>query len=176
MKTLYLLRHGKSSWATPGIGDFQRPLKSRGLRAARLIGRHLRSTAMRPDLALCSPATRARQTLSAFMDGYDAGFESRIDEALYHASPEVIAERIRSVADAVRSIMVIGHNPGLQDMALILARDGGHARRVMEEKFPTAALAVLTCDRPCWSPLLPGSFTLREFFTPKTLLRFRRRL
>jgi len=170
MKTLYLLRHGKSSWGNPDIEDFQRPLKKRGLAAAHLVGHFMHTANMRPDLVLCSPATRAHQTLSSFLVGFSCELEHKFDKALYHATADVIVRQLCSVPKAINAIMVIGHNPGLQTLALRLTRNKGNKWRALENKFPTAALAILTCKQSDWSSLLPGSFKLQGFITPKTLI------
>ncbi len=169
MKTLYLFRHGKSSWANPGAGDFERPLKERGVEAARLMGRHMAASMMRPEYVLCSAATRAQQTLSFFLEGYGDSLDSRVEDALYLADPRVISAHLGTVPNHIRSVMVVGHNPGLQYMALDLAAGTGPDHKRIEEKFPTAALAVLSCDQPGWSPILAGTFSLQGYFTPKTL-------
>jgi len=172
MKTLYLLRHGKSSWETPGQRDFDRPLKNRGIQAARLMGRHMAATSLRPELILCSAAARAQQTLSCFLEGYGEEPECLIEDGLYHSTSKSMIERLSAVPDDIPSVMIVGHNPGMQHLALDLAESASGDWHRMREKFPTAALAVMTLDEPSWSPITPGSFTLQGYFKPKELEAF----
>lgn len=169
MKTLYLFRHGKSSWQDKNIPDFDRPLKQRGIDAAHLIGEHMVSENMRPDLILCSSAARTQETLKYFLDAMGGEPDVMIDRSLYLAGPNRIISQLSSVDDGVSSVMVIGHNPGLQYLAMELTSGTGEARGRIGKKFPTAALAVLTSEQTSWSPIRPGSFSLQEYMTPKTL-------
>jgi phosphohistidine phosphatase len=169
MKTLYLLRHGKSSWGNPGEGDFNRPLKKRGIENAQLMGRHMASSAMRPDFVLCSAATRAQQTFSCYQEGFGEKLDNRIEETLYLADPKMIVSHLASIPDHIQSVLVVGHNPGLQYLALDLSAETSENSDRLEEKFPTAALAVLTVENPSWSPIEARSFTLQDYLTPKIL-------
>jgi phosphohistidine phosphatase len=114
---------------------------------------------------LCSTATRARQTLEGIEPALGRG-SVRVEPELYGAGSEVLLARLRDVPARVRSVMVIGHNPGLQDLALLLARDGAHA---LEEKFPTAALATFAFRGPDWAVLGRGRAELIEFVRPRDL-------
>ena len=169
MKTLYLLRHGKSSWGTPTAGDFERPLKERGIEAARMMGRHMASSNLRPDLVLCSAATRARQTLDFLMEGFGKELENRIEETLYLASPQTIIGHLHNVPDSIQSVMFVGHNPGLQCLALELATGSSEDHDRIQSNLPTAALVMLAGDQPGWTPIQARSFTLQRYLTPKTL-------
>jgi phosphohistidine phosphatase len=133
---LYLLRHAKSSWDEPGLADHDRPLAPRGRRAAKAMGRYLREQGIEPDLVLCSSATRARQTLKRL-----GLADARIEPDLYAAD----AATLRRFIPETASVMLIGHNPGLQDLALSLVRSGP---RLVElaAKFPTGALATIELD------------------------------
>ena len=137
MKRLYLLRHAKSSWTDAGLADHDRPLAPRGRRAAKAIGRHLHKQGIEPELVLCSSATRARETLERLgLQG------AEIEPELYGAGAVALLARLREVPTDVASVMLIGHNPGMQELALLLARAEPHVRE-LEVKFPTAALATL---------------------------------
>ena len=167
---LYLLRHAKSSWDNPGLSDHERPLAPRGRKAARLIARHLDEAGIRPALVLCSAALRARQTYECVRP---AG-ELVIEPLLYGASAGAVAERVRAVPEAVASVMVIGHNPAMQALAVGLAADEvtGAADEQLEtlrEKFPTCALATLRLSGP-WNALAPGSCQLLEVVRPADLM------
>jgi phosphohistidine phosphatase len=138
---LYLLRHAKSSWDEPGLADHDRPLAKRGRRAAKALAGYLREQEIAPELVLCSTARRARETFERIETALGAP-AVRHERELYGASPGGLLERLRSVPDGVASVMVIGHNPTLEELALDLARPSP-ARRELEAKFPTGALATL---------------------------------
>jgi phosphohistidine phosphatase len=165
MRTLYLLRHAKSSWDNPALPDRERPLAPRGLRDAKRIAKHIGQLGITPALVLCSPALRTRETLDLLRPRLaEAAVE--VDEQLYGSSSETLLERIRSVPDDVGSVLLIGHNPGLQDLALVLASRGAKLKR-LEAKFPTAALATLAVGH--WSTLSPGDAELVAYVVPKQL-------
>jgi phosphohistidine phosphatase len=168
MRTLYLLRHAKSSWADPTLPDFERPLSPRGRRAAKRIAKHLLRAGIQPELVLCSPATRARETLELIQPASGDSSTVELDDALYGASADDLLQRIRTVDDAVPSLMVIGHNPGLQELALLLASGGAELQR-LEAKFPTAALATLTFETSAWSRVTPAGAALAAYVVPKHL-------
>lgn len=167
MKTLYLLRHAKSSWGDPTVDDFNRPLNDRGRKAAKLVARLMRHRGIRPQRVLCSAARRTRETceaLAAALADADVTFEKR----LYEAGSDRLMARLRQLPDEVSSVMVIGHNPGLEGLARLLAGDGDiEAHAALRRKFPTAAMAVLDC--PGWSDLGPMRCTLRDFIRPVDL-------
>jgi phosphohistidine phosphatase len=118
-KRLYLLRHAKSSWKQPELADHDRPLASRGRRAAKAIARHLRERQIAPELVLCSTARRARETLERIEPAL-ATAAVRREPQLYRASADVLFERLRTVPDDVASVMLIGHNPAIEQLALDL--------------------------------------------------------
>ena len=168
MRTLYLLRHAKSSWAEPALPDRNRPLAPRGRRDANRIAKHLVRLEIQPELVLCSSAVRTRETLERLRIARGGGSTVRLEDELYGASAEQLLERIRLVPEAIASVMLIGHNPGLRDLALLLAEDGIDLER-LEEKFPTAALATLTIPRRAWSQVEPGAALLTAYVVPKQL-------
>ncbi|MER8571966.1 histidine phosphatase family protein [Mesorhizobium sp. M1338] len=143
MKQLLLLRHAKSSWDDPALDDFDRPLTDRGLKAAHLMGRELAARDWLPDLALVSPALRARDTWRLVAAELPAHPKVVFAKALYDASAADILSQIHQVDPSGGSLLVIGHNPGLEDLARQLAGPGSEAkaRKKLEERFPTAALA-----------------------------------
>lgn len=167
MKRLYLLRHGKSSWDEPGLADHDRPLAKRGRRASKAIAEYLRDQRICPQLVLCSSSTRTRQTLERI--GLANGSTVRIDDALYAASARELLGMLKGLPDDVDSVMLIGHNPGIQDLALELARSGTQISS-MTRKFPTAALATLEFDRR-WAQLSGESCELVSFVKPKELAK-----
>ena len=163
MKRLFLLRHAKSSWDDADLADRDRPLAPRGRRAAGVMARHLRDEEISPSLVLCSPARRTRETLEAV----DPSGEVRIEDELYGASEAELLERLRRVPEAIESVMLIGHNPAIQALALGLASRGERLEDV-ERKFPTGALATLTVPG-AWTELGPDSAELAAFVKPKEL-------
>ncbi len=167
-KTLYLLRHAKSSWENPALADHDRPLASRGRRASRVIAQHLRSQGIAPTLVLCSSSARTRETLERISAGLGKQIEARIEKDLYMASESDLLERLHEVGAGVDSVMLIGHNPGLQELALSLAGKGVDLKR-LTEKFPTAALATLAFGGS-WAELTTGAAELVAFVTPKELV------
>jgi phosphohistidine phosphatase len=166
-RRLYLLRHAKSSWKDEALADHDRPLAGRGRRAAKTIRRHLKTQGIDPDLVLCSTATRARQTLEGIEPALGRG-AVRVEAELYGAGSAALLARLHHVPARARSVIVIGHNPGLQDLALLLARDGSEE---LEEKFPTAALATLAFRGAGWTALDPGTAELIDFVRPRDLDR-----
>src|SRR5262245_6241843 len=116
MKHLYLLRHAKSSWKDTSLPDHDRPLAGRGRRAAKAIAGHLREQGIEPELVLCSTARRARETLERIEPALGASALCLEDE-LYAAGAPALLERLRSVPDPVGSVMLIGHNPALEELA-----------------------------------------------------------
>jgi phosphohistidine phosphatase len=168
VKELYLLRHAKSSWDDPGLADRDRPLAPRGKRAAALIADHLRERGNVPALVLSSDARRARQTLKPVERVLGGQSQVLVEEGLYGATAPELLDRLRSVADAVPSVMLVGHNPGLQDLALLLSRPGGR-REAVAEKFPTGALALLELDVDGWAQLREGAGLLSELVLPRDL-------
>ena len=165
MKRLYLLRHAKSSWDEPGLPDRDRPLAPRGRRASKVMADHLRDERIAPELVLCSPSQRTRETLERI--GLDQRSKVRIEDDIYGASPADLLDLLRRVPDDLESAMLIGHNPAMQELALSLAETGADRER-MRQKFPTAALATLELDGS-WTELAPGGAELVAFVKPKEL-------
>jgi len=170
LKTLLLLRHAKSSRDDPALDDFDRPLASRGQDAASRMGRYLRDKVGRPDLALCSAALRARQTLDRVVEAFGSDVPVRTLKGLYLAEPSRLLAAIRRVPDDVRCLLVIAHNPGLGTLATQLSVSGDAAmRRRMAAKFPTGALADIRLDIGHWADAAPDHGRLRDFVVPRDL-------
>lgn len=168
-KHLYLLRHAKSSWAEDGLDDHARPLAPRGEDAVERLRRHVRRAGITPALVLCSSARRTVMTLEGIARALRKDVETVIDDDLYAASAGRLLSRLRQVPDAVSSVMLIGHNPGLEDLADLLVGAGDEAPRArMAAKFPTAALATLRIGGS-WGDLAPGAATLEAFVVPRDL-------
>ena len=170
MKTLYLLRHAKSRWDDPTADDHDRRLAPRGERSARQIAVHMVDTGRCPDLVLCSSARRARETLDALRGALGPDTDILVEDALYGAAAGELLERLRRIAPRVGSVMLIGHNPGLEDLADVLAADGDeHALAQLRTKFPTGAMAVLKIPAGPWSELAFDHAHLDDLVLPRDL-------
>ena len=169
MRTLVLLRHLKSAWDDPGLADHDRPLAPRGHRAGERIRRHLGDAGTSPELVLCSSAVRAVETWEAVRGALPEDVAVEVDGGLYLASSEALLARLNDVPDAIASVLLIAHNPGIGDLAQGLAGSGdGEAIERMTEKYPTGGLATLTFEGP-WSALAWGDAELAEFVVPRQL-------
>jgi phosphohistidine phosphatase len=146
MGILYLLRHAKSSWDDPSLDDHDRPLSARGWRNAAALAEHVRAERIVPALVLCSTARRARETLAAMLAALDGELVVRVEDELYAASSSSLLARLRTVPDTTGPVLLIGHNPGLEELALLLAGDQA------PERMPTGALVALSTSSP-WAAL-----------------------
>jgi phosphohistidine phosphatase len=167
MKRLFLLRHAKSSRKDPSLPDHDRPLAGRGRRASKAMAAYMRDHAIEPALVLCSSATRARQTLDGIAPGLEGSPEVRIEPELYEAPAARLLSRLQRVGDDVPSVLLIGHSPSMERLALDLA-DGGPELAELAEKYPTGALATLEFAGP-WSALEPDAARLAGFVKPRDL-------
>jgi phosphohistidine phosphatase len=171
MKTVYLLRHAKSSWDHPDLPDHDRPLAPRGQKAAPHMAEYLRAEGLTPQRVLCSTATRARETWDAVGPGLaSAAPDIAYRRDVYDADDGDLLAILRGLPDAVDSVMVVGHNPTLEDLAHGLAGGGDAAALArMGEKYPTCALAELQFAAESWSELRRGAGRLVRFVRPKDL-------
>lgn len=170
MRQLLLLRHAKSSWDDASLADFDRPLASRGREAAPLIGRELARRGWLPDLALVSPAMRTRQTWHLVAAELAEAPPAAFADPLYEASAQTLLTEIRRTAESVRALLLVGHNPGLEEFAREIAGDGSDAGALarLRQKFPTAALARFKVEAS-WAGLDAGAARLSHFLRPKDL-------
>lgn len=171
MRTLHLLRHAKSSWDDLRIRDHDRPLSERGERAASAMAAYLRQIGLAPGLVLCSSARRTVDTLAAVRAGLPEPLNVETSRSLYEVGGEALLERLRRVPDDTEELLLVGHNPGLEDLAAALAGPGSDqgARRALSRKFSAGALASLEFDG-AWSALSPAGARLTRFITPKDLV------
>lgn len=170
MPVLSLLRHAKSSWDDPVERDFDRPLNGRGHRAARRIGVFLAEEKLRFDLVLASPAVRVRQTIEGVEEGMGAKLDVRFDERIYLASAAMLYALVQETPDEAGHVLLIGHNPGLEDMALLASNDkSAPLRREVEEKYPTATLATLEFPGKGWAEVDEGRGRFIRFVRPRDL-------
>jgi phosphohistidine phosphatase len=173
---LVLFRHAKSAW--PDLADHDRPLARRGIRDAPVMGRWLRDAGCVPDRVLCSTARRARETWQLAQAGLDAAPPVTLDRMVYEGSASDLLALIREIPPATRTLLLIGHDPALPELALMLATEtpvtdaspepGVADLQRMRAKFPTAAIAVLE-SAGAWRELTPQRARLAAFVTPRDL-------
>jgi phosphohistidine phosphatase len=163
---LMLLRHAKSDWGDASLSDHDRPLAKRGRAAADRMGGHLRAEGPRPDLVLCSSARRTRETCERLAL---ADVQTDFEDSLYGASDDELLARLRRLREDTGVVLLVGHNPGVQDLAIALSGpDLGEQAARMREKFPTGALAVFDLEGG-WADLAPGGTRLTTFVVPREL-------
>jgi phosphohistidine phosphatase len=163
VKYLHLLRHAKSSWDEPGLPDHERPLAPRGRKACAKLARYVRRQGIRPELVLCSSSRRTRETLELISTVLE-GAVIEIEDGLYGADSYGLLTRLSDLPESASSVLVIAHNPGLQDLAITL--DPSAAR--VGEKFPTGALATFALDTP-WARIGAASAELVTYVVPREL-------
>src|SRR5262245_31123068 len=152
MRRLLLLRHAKAERSQPGGRDLERTLTDRGKSDARKLGAYFVRHRLVPDLATVSTAARTRETWRLLAGAFDPRPRARFDERLYDASPEAIVQTIRETKPDITTLLVVGHNPGLHEAAVMLVGAGDvEARQRLAEQFPTAALAVIEFAPSDWS-------------------------
>jgi phosphohistidine phosphatase len=159
MKTLFVLRHAKSSWENPDWSDFERPLNARGLDAARFIGGLIYERGLAPQIIVSSPAKRAKQTAVLVKEIAEISRAVAFDERIYEASPLTLFNLIRELDEKWESVLLIGHNPGFENLVRVLTGE--------IVSMPTAALAKITLDIEKWSALESGVNQLEFLIRPK---------
>jgi phosphohistidine phosphatase len=169
MRRLMLLRHAKSDWP-PAVTDPERPLAARGRAEAPAVGSFMVRERLRPDLALVSPARRARETWTLVAAALPELPPHRTDPRLYMATADTLLDVVRAAEEDAATLLILGHNPGLEEFARMLTgRGGAEAMQRLAGSFPTAALAVIDFAADHWAELLPQEGTLVHFVTPRSL-------
>jgi phosphohistidine phosphatase len=169
MKSLTLLRHAKSGWDDPAIRDFDRPLNPRGRRAARTVGAEMKAQGLEFDLILASPARRVIETLDEVAAGY-GGLGPEYDERLYLAPAAALLDIVRHAPDSADRLLLVGHNPGMEELALRLARrDGDRLRGEVEIKYPTGTVAEIELPAKHWAETREGTGRIVRFIRPRDL-------
>ncbi|MBV9242393.1 MAG: histidine phosphatase family protein [Acidobacteria bacterium] len=159
MKTLILLRHAKSSWKDIGSADFDRPLNERGRRAAPFMGRLLRDRGVEPELIISSPAKRARKTAKLFREAGEFDAEIIYEERIYEAAPGTLLQVVTQADNELRSLMLVGHNPGMEGLIQVLTG------RI--EPMPTAAVAVIEVAADNWADVSSAGARLQMILRPR---------
>lgn len=165
---LWLLRHGKSSWDDPSLDDKDRPLAPRGERAADRMRDHVEVLGIEPELVLCSSAVRARQTLARVLPALGTTLEVRIEPVLYTFDFTVVLDRLSRVSADVASVLLVGHNPAMQELAVRVA-DRGDRLDDLSRKYPTAGLAEIAFPSGSWDALADRPGELSRFVVPREL-------
>jgi phosphohistidine phosphatase len=173
MLSLMLLRHAKASLADAGQADLDRPLNERGRRAAGAVGRYMASHSLAPQLVLCSPSRRTRETWGLVAGKLPATPEVLVAAEIYDSGiGTALMECLRHKAGTAQSVLLVGHNPSIGELAQTLTGTGsGKLRERLEKKYPTAALAVFSFDLGNWESLESGSGTLLHFVRPADLIQ-----
>ena len=161
MKTLLLLRHAKSSWGDHSLPDFERPLNDRGKRDAPRMGKALKESGPIPDLIISSPATRAKETIEAFVKSAKLDLKVKYDESIYGALSAELMELVRRLPDVNSSVLLVGHNPGFEELAGRLTGTSQH--------MTTAALVCIEFKADRWEDVEDGQGKLVWMLTPKQL-------
>lgn len=165
---LFLLRHAKSA-RPPDVADHDRPLAKRGRKSAPLIGAYMAGEKLIPDLVLVSPARRAQETWRLVAEAMPASTVQRDVKDLYEAPAAEIAAILRGIEPSVRTVMLVGHNPGFGDFANSFVGSGDpEARARLAEKFPTAGLAIIAFEATRWADISAGNGRLERFVTPRS--------
>jgi phosphohistidine phosphatase len=169
MKSLTLLRHAKSGWDDPVTRDFDRPLNPRGRRAARTVGAEMKAQGLAFDLVLASPARRVIETLDEVAAGYGA-LAREYDERLYLASAVTLLDIVRHAPNGVGRLLLVGHNPGMEELALRLARrDGDRLRGEVEINYPPGTVAEIELPVDRWPEVKEGIGRILRFIRPRDL-------
>lgn len=167
VKRLFLLRHAKSAWDDPTLRDCDRPLAPRGRKAAKRVARWAKKHRVRPQLVVCSNAVRAHQTLQRMLPSLGQPAVS-FEVTLYAAAVDTLLDRVRALPDEVDEAMLVGHNPGLMELLLLLAAPGPLRERAYGN-VPTGALAELEAEVDRWADVSPGEALLTELVLPREL-------
>jgi phosphohistidine phosphatase len=173
MKRLITFRHAKSGWDQPALRDFDRGLNEKGRRAAATMGRHMRQLGLRFDHVIASPAVRVVETLDAMFEGYGRRTTPSWDRRAYLASASTLLEIVHEAPDTAKILLLVGHNPGIEELVLRLLSDVGEeelrARETVGEKYPTASVAELSFAVDHWGDVREGSGHLVRFIRPRDL-------
>ena len=171
MKTLTIFRHAKSGWDSPVSRDFDRPLNERGVRGAKLMGAQAAKIGLTWDHIVSSPAVRCTETLDGFWEGYGQILHPNWDRRIYLASGVTLLDVVTDMPDEDANILMCGHNPGLEDLALLLIPDvrGDELRDSLEMKYPTASLAQMQFDVEKWGSIKEASARITLFVRPRDL-------
>jgi phosphohistidine phosphatase len=165
MKTLFILRHAKSSWENADSSDFDRVLNAEGLEEAVFMGNQIGKNQIQPDLILCSPAKRAAQTANSVKEAAGLDKEIQFEEKIYEASPLTLLHVISGIEDKNEIVLLVGHNPGLENLIKMLTGEA--------QSLPTAGLAKINLQVQSWSDIAANSGQQESFISPKDKMKTR---
>lgn len=169
MKTLMLLRHAKSAWSNPALGDHDRPLNERGRKAAVRMGRYMAEEGLTPDLVCSSTSARTRETWRRLSAAAAFDHAPRFERSLYLGEPRDYLKILHALPDHVGRVLMLGHSPGIETLARALAGDGDRAdMAALAGSYPTGALTGIVFDDG-WSGVQPGCGRLERFVRPRLL-------
>lgn len=170
MRRLILFRHAKSDWDDPSSADYDRTLAERGREAAPRMGAYLAREGLIPDRVIVSSARRTRETWALLAKELPVIEDIRLEPRIYEASVDALFAVIRENREEAATLMLVGHNPGLQSLALLAGRrQASPVREAIMRKFPTAAICVLTAQYDSWAELSPDTAAIERFVTPKSI-------
>lgn len=169
MRRLGLLRHAKSSWEDPRLADFDRPLKKRGVRAARRMGEELSRAGVAFDAVFASPARRVVETISCFEQGYGEPLGARFEPRLYESSPVSLWQAMQSASDEAKRLLIVAHQPALQTFAALLCSKEQPLYGPLTDNFPTAAFVLIEFDSDRWAEIEPGTGRILLLLKPREL-------
>ena len=161
MRTIYLLRHAKSSWKNDELADFERPLNGRGRKSCEVLGRYIKTNQLEFDLVVCSTAVRTRETIDLVRQFAKLQTEVRYDERIYEATASRLLEVVSQLENDRKHVMLVGHNPGMAEISYLLTGE--------QESFPTSCFAKLNLKISKWSDALENRATLEWIVRPKEL-------
>jgi len=170
MRQLAILRHAKSDWGSPGLTDFDRPLNKRGRKAAKKVGRELKSRGFAFDQIVSSPAQRAKETVERFAKGYEQLTDIRFEPNLYMCSTGTLMGVINALPDDAQTVMIVGHNPGFHDIVLRVTKDSGNGlREKVGANYPTGAFALIEFPVDHWTEVTPALGEIKQVIFPREL-------
>jgi len=171
MLRLMLLRHAKSSWASPGMDDKDRPLSPRGARAAPAIGAYMRGHELVPKLVLCSSARRARDTWNLVANELTMLPKLIVDDTLYDfGDGRRLMQALVTKAAGAQAVMIVGHNPAIENLARrLIGKGDAKLRQLLQSKYPTGALTIIDFNTKSWGEVKDGSGILSAFTRPRDL-------
>ena len=170
MKTIFLLRHAKSSWDDPRLNDLDRPLASRGIKSSKKIGKYLKKNKLTPDIVYCSSATRAKQTWELVNRIVEKKKNVKYINKLYMANSSDFMDVIKKTDNDFKSLMLVSHNPGIESIAIELSKNENNKfHQIINIKYPTGALAIIKFNLSDWGKINYKKGEIYEFIKPKEL-------
>ena len=169
MKTIFLLRHAKSSWDNTKLEDFDRPLATRGIKSCKKIGKFFKKKKLVPDIVYCSTAVRAKQTWDLINRIVEKKKNIIYEDQLYMANSSIFMNFVKKTNDNFKTLMIVSHNPGIESFCLELSKENNEYINDIKTKYPTGSLAILKVNLKKWSEIRYESGIIYEFIKPRKL-------